>query len=176
MQRMGRVSTRKNKNIYYEARERLNLTREKASELLEIIPPERIERIENEKSVPQPDEILIMAKKYKFPELCNHYCSTQCPIGQQYVPQVKMRDLSQIVLEMLASLNSLQKRKEQLIEITVDGKIAHDELDDFIHIQNELERILATVNMLRLWSEQMIADGKIDVEAYNALKKRSENK
>ena len=44
---MARVSTRENKNIYQLTRENLKLTRETASELLESIPPERIEKIEN---------------------------------------------------------------------------------------------------------------------------------
>lgn len=64
-----------------------------------------------------------MAKKYKCPNLCNYYCANQCPIGREYVPEVKIRDLSQIVLEMLASLNAMNKRKDRLIEITADGAI-----------------------------------------------------
>ena len=165
---MARVSTKENKNIYHKTRESLQLTREAASELLESITPERIEKIENERSLPHPDEVLVMAEKYKQPSLCNFYCANQCPIGQQYVPEVKIKDLSQIVLEMLASLNSMSKQKERLIEITVDGKITGDELEDFIYIQEELERISIAVETLQLWSERMLATGAIDVEQYNA--------
>ena len=167
---MARVSTKENKNIYHKTRESLQLTREAASELLESITPERIEKIENERSFPHPDEVLVMAEKYKQPSLCNFYCANQCPIGQQYVPEVKIKDLSQIVLEMLASLNSMGKQKERLIEITVDGKITGDELEDFIYIQEELERISIAVETLQLWSERMLATGAIDVEQYNAYK------
>ena len=167
---MARVSTKENKNIYHKTRESLQLTREAASELLESITPERIEKIENERSLPHPDEVLVMAEKYKQPSLCNYYCANQCPIGQQYVPEVKIKDLSQIVLEMLASLNSMSKQKERLIEITVDGKITGDELEDFIYIQEELERISIAVETLQLWSERMLATGAIDVEQYNAYK------
>ena len=60
----------RNKNIYQTTREALRLTRETASELLETIPPERIEKIENERSLPHPDEVLTMAEKYKQPDLC----------------------------------------------------------------------------------------------------------
>lgn len=168
---MGRASTKANKNIYQLIREQLGLSRERASELLETIMPERIERIESEKSLPNPDEVLTMAEKYKSPALCNYYCSSQCPIGRQYVPEVKIKDLSQIVLEMLASLNSLGKRRDRLIEITVDGTIDNDELEDFIYIQRELERISITVETLQLWAEQMLAEGKINVEKYNELNK-----
>ena len=62
---MARVSTRENKNIYQLTRENLKLTRETASELLESIPPERIEKIENERSFPHPDEVLTMATDQK---------------------------------------------------------------------------------------------------------------
>ena len=169
---MARVSTKENKNIYHRTRESLQLTREAASELLESITPERIEKIENERSLPHPDEVLVMSEKYKQPSLCNFYCANQCPIGQQYVPEVKIKDLSQIVLEMLASLNAMSKQKERLIEITVDGKITGDELKDFIYIQEELERISIAVETLQLWSERMLATGAIDEEQYNAHKSK----
>lgn len=169
---MARRSTRENKNIYQTTRENLALTREEASELLVTVSPERIEKIENERSLPYPDEVLVMADKYKQPKLCNFYCANQCPIGQQYVPEVKIKDLSQIVLEMLASLNSMQKKKDRLIEITVDGEISGDELEDFIYIQEELERISIAVETLQLWSEQMLATGKIDPALYKAYKEK----
>ena len=71
---------------------------------------------------------------------------------------------------MLASLNSVGKQKERLIEITVDGKISGDEIEDFINIQEELERISIAVETLQLWSERMIATGAIDIEQYKVLK------
>ena len=163
---MGRASTKENKNIYQTTREALRLTRETASELLETIPPERIEKIENERSLPHP------AEKYKQPDLCNYYCANQCPIGQEYVPEVKIKDLSQIVLEMLASLNSMNRRKDRLIEITADGVISDDELEDFIRIREELERISIAVETLQLWSERMLATGAIDAERYEEYERR----
>ena len=167
---MARVSTKENKNIYQLTREGLKLSREAASELLESIPPERIEKIENERSLPHPDEVLVMSDKYKQPSLCNYYCANQCPIGQEYVPEVKIKDLSQIVLETLASLNAMNKKKDRLIEITADGKISSDELEDFIFIQEELERISIAVETLQLWSERMLATGVIDAQQYHAHK------
>ena len=167
---MARASTKENKNIYHKTRESLQLTRESAAELLETLTSERIEKIENEPSLPHPDEILAMAEGYKQPSLCNYYCANQCPIGQQYVPEVKVKDLSQIVLEMLASLNSMNKQKDRLIEITADGKISNDELKDFIFIQEELERISIAVETLQLWSERMMVTGVIDMEQYQKIR------
>ena len=168
---MARKSTRENKNIYQRTREMLELTREEASELLETVSPERIEKIESERSMPHPDEVLLMSDKYKQPTLCNHYCANQCPIGQQYVPEIKVKDLSQIVLETIASLNKMQKQKDRLIEITVDGQISEDELADFVHIQEELEKISVAVETLQLWCEQMLDTGAIDQAQYEAYKK-----
>ena len=165
---MGRASTKSNKNRYQLVREELGLSREKASELLEAVTPERIEKIESGKSLPHPDEVLTMAAKYRRPSLCNYYCSNQCPIGQAYVPEIEMKELSAIVLEMLASLNCVSREKERLIEITADGKIERDEIDDFIRIQEELEKISITVETLQLWAEKMLVNGIIDPDAYRA--------
>ena len=73
---------------------------------------------------------------------------------------------------MVASLNSVSKEKDRLIEITADGAIDADEIKDFVHIQEELEKISVTVETLQLWAEKMIADGSIDMEIYNAYKNR----
>lgn len=156
---MGRKSTKENKNIYQTSREALGLTREAAAEQLQFLSSDRIEKIESEKSLPHPDEILAMADCYKNPSLCNYYCSHECPIGQEYVPEVQMKDLSQITLEMLASLNTLNRDKDRLIEITVDGQISKDELDDFHKIQTQLSQISQAIDSLQLWVQKAIMDG-----------------
>ena len=159
---MARMSTKVNKNIYQTTGENLRLTREAASELLQTIAPERIEKIENERTLPHPDEVLVMAEGYKQPSLCNFYCANQCPIGQQYVPEIKIKDLSQIVLETIASLNSMQRQKERLIEITVDGHIAPEEMKDFEKIQEQLAQIAMAIDSLQLWVQKAVAEGKIE--------------
>ena len=73
---MARKSTKENKNIYQRTREALDLTREEASELLVTMSPERIEKIESERSMPHPDEVLLMSDQYKQPSLCNYYCQS----------------------------------------------------------------------------------------------------
>jgi DNA-binding XRE family transcriptional regulator len=158
---MGRKSTKENKNIYQISREEIGLTRESAAESLEFISSDRIEKIESEKSLPHPEEILAMADCYKNPALCNYYCSHECPIGQEYVPEITFKELSQITLEMLASLNSLEKEKNRLIEITVDGIISEDEKKDFEKIQNQLAQISLAIDSLELWVQKAIMDGRI---------------
>ena len=115
---MGRLSTAENKGPYQLRREELGLSREQASELANGVTVDRIVKIEQGKSLPHPEEIYELSKAYKKPDLCNYYCSKECRIGKEYVPEIRIKDLSQIVLEMLASLNSIGKKQERLIEIT----------------------------------------------------------
>lgn len=136
------------------------MTRAEAAEAL-FISGDRIEKIEYEKSVPYPDEVLTMAECYKNPALCNYYCSHECPIGQKHVPEIKMKDLSQITLEMLAGLNALTKEKERLVEITVDGTITSDEMPDFLRIQEELNKMSLAVEALKLWVDSAVSTGTI---------------
>lgn len=159
---MGRKSTKENKNIYQTSREELGYTRAEAAEKLGFISADRIEKIESEKTLPHPEEILAMADCYKAPSLCNYFCSHECPIGQEYVPEIKAKELSQITLEMLAALNNLAKRKERLVEITVDGEITEDEISDFVVIQEDLDKMSLIIDSLNLWVSNTIAAGKLD--------------
>ena len=170
---MGRASVKENKNIYQLRREELGLTREKAGDLLQGMTAERIEKIENERSFLRPDEALIMADGYKKPSLCNYFCAEECPIGCRYVPRIREDEpLSQIVLEMLNSLNVLQMKRERLVEITVDGRIEGAEVKDFVEIQKELEKLSVTVETLQFWAEQKLADGLIDKAEYERCRKQ----
>lgn len=173
---MGRRSIKEKKNIYQECREAADMTRAEASEAMEFISDSRIEKIESEKSLPHPEEVLAMAKAYKDPSLCNYFCTHECPIGEKYVPEAKNSELSQIILEVLASLNTLERNKDRLIEISADGEISRDEVADFVRIRLALKEIAQAVYSLQLWSDNKVAMGKIDqtllTQAENLLKKQ----
>ena len=158
---MGKKSVRENKTVYQLSREAAGLTRAAASDAMVYVSEDRIEKIEYETSAAHPDEVLAMADCYRDPALCNYYCSHECPIGREYVPEVRMKDLSQITLEMLATLNSLSKEKERLVEITVDGSITGDEMPDFLRIKEQLERMSLADDALQLWVDNAVATGKI---------------
>lgn len=162
---MGKKSVRENKNIYQQSRENRELTREAASDLMQYVSADRIEKIESERSLPHPDEILAMADCYKAPELCNYYCSHECPIGIQHVPEIESKDLATVTLELLSLLNTLDSKKNRLIDISVDGAITEEEYTDFSNILNDLKRLNASISSLTLWIEKTVADGKIDREA-----------
>lgn len=161
---MGRKSNKEDKSVYQEQRERLDLTREKASELIGFISPAKLEKIENGKVAVQPEDVIALAECYKAPELCNYYCSQECPIGQQYVPEVKVKNLAQIAIETLNSLNKMSKEKDRLLEIVEDGQVTPDEYKDFFEIKKTLEKIALSVDTLQLWVDKSIADGHMESE------------
>ena len=169
---MGKKSIRENKNIYQTSREDLELTRDEASELMGFVSSDRIEKIENERSLPHPDEVLEMSKAYKAPHLCNYYCSHECPIGQKFVPEIKEKDLSRIILEMIATLNSIEEEKNRLIEIAADGEITEDEYEDFYRIKSQLSQISLSIDAMQLWVDKTIAEGRIDKELLESNKNR----
>ena len=156
---MGKKSVKENKNTYQLSRENAGLTRQQAAEQMEFVSADRIEKIESERSEPHPEEILAMSRCYKDAALCNYYCSNKCPIGKEYVPQVELKDLTQITLEVLSTLNSLEKEKDRFIEIAADSKITEDEMPDFLTIKKKLEQISLTADSLRLWIDHSIATG-----------------
>lgn len=152
---MGKKSVRENKTAYQQAREAAGLTMDKASEMMGTVSTSRIEKIEGGKSLPYPEEVLAMSACYKAPDLCNYFCSAECAIGQKYVEPVKQKDLANIVLEVVATLNRLDKDKERLIEIAADGTIDDSERVDFDYIKSQLEKVSASVDSLKLWLEKI---------------------
>ena len=157
---MGRASVKKNKNQYQLAREAAGLTREKASEVTGLSITQ-IVRIENDKAFPHPYDILAMAKGYKIPSLCNYFCSNECELGKKYVDNVPLMDLSQVIMGILDSINTLEGRKSCLIRLAADGKITPEECSEFYRVLGELDKISDLTNALKLWCETMVAEGKM---------------
>lgn len=158
------------KNIYVEARKQSNLTQARASEAMQTISEDRLARLETDKISMTPNDVLEMSNAYKRPDLCNYYCIHECPIGKSTLSEIKPQQLSNIILKMIASLNTVEAEKNALIEITSDGQITENELKDFARIQIKLNEISSTVEALKLWVKEMIATGSIDEEEYeNAL-------
>ena len=163
---MGKKSIKENKNIYQITREELGLTRDKASELLEYISSDRIEKIESEKSLPHPDEVLKMSKCYKKPEMCNYYCTHECEIGRETMQIIKPKDLYQVAIQIEHAVNELYRDRERFVGIVEDGKITEDEIEDFKIVQKQLRYISQATNSLNLLIQKMIYDNEISEEAY----------
>lgn len=172
---MGKMSTRANKTIYQICREEAGFSREKASEQMEGISASRIEKIEYETQQPTPYDIVQMADCYKRPDLCNYFCSHRCEIGDRYVPEVEVSELSSIILETIASLNDIQPLTSRLIQIARDGRITDDELPDFAYISSKLDEVSLAVNALNLWVEKTAGENHLNLELLNEEKEKLRN-
>ena len=159
---MGRRSVRKNKNIYQLSRERRGLSREAAADMLSFVSAGRIEKIELGNTLPHPDEVLAMEHVYADAELTNHYCTHECPIGMKYMPEAKLQELPQLTVELLSALNSMEKEKDRLIDISVDGRVNDFERKQFDEILEKLLRLECSIRGMRIWIEHAAATGKLD--------------
>ena len=159
---MPKTTKEKNTNIYTEARVSAGLTREEASEKLVFISSDRLYRIESGERTAHPDEVLAMQKCYKNPLLCNQYCIKECAIGREYQQAIAVKHLPQITLEGVDTINSLERHKDRLIQITSDSSIQPEEMDDFFLIQKELERISEACESLKIWIENKKMLGQIN--------------
>lgn len=63
---------------------------------------------------------------------------------------------------MLATLNRLEQEKNRLIEITADGEISEDEMQDFSKITEECEHISMAIYSLNLWRQKNGLDDKLE--------------
>lgn len=113
---------------------------------------------------------MALSECYKAPKLCNYYCSNECPIGKKYVPEVQVKELSQIAIETLNSLNRINREKDRLLEIIEDGRVTDDEIADFVSIKKTLDKISLSVDTLQLWVDQAIVDGNLDKSVFEEEK------
>ena len=156
---MGRKSTKEIKNKYQLAREEANLSRAATEDASKgLLTESKIEKIESGVQYAQPDDVVIMAKTYNKPDLCNYYCTNECQIGMKYVPQVKtIHDLPQITLSLLSSLNTLEKDKDDIINVASDGRITDEERGVFEEFKSHLSEMSLAIETLKLWAEKEIS-------------------
>ena len=173
---MGKQSTRENKTIYQICREEAGLTRSEASEKMTAVSDSKIEKFEYEIQEPTPYDIIQMADAYRRPDLCNYYCSHKCEIGHRYVPEVEVTDLSNIILETIASLNEINPLTTRLIQIARDGKISDDEIRDFAFISNKLDEISLAIDSLNLWVDKTAGEQGLNIELFREEKEISAKK
>lgn len=117
---------------------------------------DRLVKIENETVKIQPEDVLALSIAYNKPELRNHYCCHQCPIGERDAPKIAFKDnIHEMLVNMTVTLESVNKRKMRLMEILSDGQVDESETSDLDLILEELEKISVTVESIQLWCEKM---------------------
>lgn len=77
---------------------------------------------------------------------------------------MKIADLSNIILETIASLNEINPLTGRLIQIARDGKISDDEMKDFAYISKKLNEISLAIDSLNLWVDKTASEQKLNLE------------
>ena len=113
-----------------------------------------------------------MADCYKRPDLCNYFCSHRCEIGNRYVPEIEISELSNIILETIASLNEINPLTGRLIQIARDGKITDDEIKDFAFISKKLDEVSLAIDALNLWVDKTASENNININLLNTEKEK----
>ena len=158
--------------FYRQKREELGWSRERAAEKLGMS-DDKLERIENEKQLPNAQDVLIMSDIYKSPELCNYFCNRDCEIGQKYVPEVPNDELPGIILNLLNSIYQLEDIEKMLVKVTADNTIKDEEIEDLANAQYTLEQLSILIEALQLCVERKIDNGELSKELYDAAYKKA---
>jgi len=157
---MGTNPTKAKDNIYCRCRksaakynDKLN-SREGAAELLGISVSSLADyELGNTKVVPV-DKVVLMADLYNAPELKNHYCVNECPIGECTMPKLEIAELDRLTLKVLSAFRGVDSIKDKLIDIAADGIITDKEKPELEEILKALDQITIYSQELKLWAEK----------------------
>lgn len=155
---MGTNPTKAASNLYCQCRkaaaiynDKLN-SREGAAEQLGYS-PSTLAGWELGTDRPSPEAVLLMADLYHAPEIRNHYCRNECPLGIN-VQKVELEDLDRISIKALASFRKIAETKDILLDITEDGIISDDEKPELDIVMKNLDEVSAIAQSLKIWIEK----------------------
>ena len=109
--------------------------------------------IESGDKIPGPEDVASMAKVYNAPELCNYYCTKQCPLGKNK-PTLIYEDLNEISVHLMTALHKLQSANDTIYRILEDGKINDYEVRDFLNVIDTLKKLSYSADSLELWGKK----------------------
>lgn len=161
---MGRNPIKENQNPYFRARKqaaewdaRLE-SRERASELIGIAAYTLADyELGNVKRVPA-DKVLIMADLYNAPWLLSNYCKNECPICGFLPLATEEKNICSVTVRLLKALrkDELENMKNQLLEISQDGKIRDDEVEAVRKISEYLDGIAEVISEFKIMSDKAL--------------------
>lgn len=161
---MGTNPTKAADNVYCKARkaaakynDKLN-SREGAAEMLGLSSSAVADYELNITKVVPVDKVVLMADLYGAPELMNHYCATQCPIGCRTVATLEIAQLERLALKVFSALHKAKGIEEDLVDIAADGVISPDERPKLKEIMEALDRISQSAQEMKLWAEKNLEE------------------
>ena len=102
---------------------------------------------------PSPEDVKLMSEVYSAPELCDYYCTHQCPIRAGERPLMH-DNLSEISASLMSAIHFLNNANDRIHSILGDSKVSEDERAEFQRIMNTLEDMAYSASSLQLWAER----------------------
>lgn len=161
---MGREATKAAGNVWYEARieaakwdDRLS-SREGAAEVAGLTKDQIMNSERDWYKFMPVETAMILSETYNAPNLLNHYCLHECPIGKRHSISESVLNIDRVTVKLLRALreDSLADMKDKLLDIAEDGKITADELDDLEDILKALDGLGKTVSELKIIGEKAL--------------------
>ena len=169
---MGRDATKAAGNPWFEARKKAAIcderlySREGAAEMLGMsVSSVADAELGLTKCMPV-DKAVLMADLYKAPQLLNHYCLHECPIGCRHSLSETVVDIDRVTVKLLRNLRveNLEEIKDKLLDISEDGIVSDDEKPELKEVISYLDKLAKTVSELKIIGEIALGGGNVNVE------------
>lgn len=164
---MGRDATKAVGNPWYEARKRAAefddrlYSREGAAERLGMSVSSIADAELGLTKIMPVDKAVLMADMYKAPELLNHYCLNECPIGCRHSISEEVLDVDRITVKLMKnlSLDRLNEMRQKMLDIAYDGVVSDDEKPDLKEVVEYLEETSKTISELKILADKLLNGG-----------------
>lgn len=162
---MGRDAKKARGNPWYEARMRAAKrderfrSREGAGEVLGMSACAIADAELGQAKFMPVEKAYAMAKAYRAPNLLNHYCLYECPIGRHRALSEDTAGIERATVRFLREmkLERLEQAKNNLLDIAEDGAIAPEEMPKMERTIRYLERVSRAISELKLiWDERVL--------------------
>ena len=118
---------------------------------------QRIKSIERGLSAPHADEVVMMAAEYNAPELMNHYCACECPIGRKkMMSECEITQLDRLAIKVLNAIDGAKDAGLIMCHIAEDGKVTADERAKFQEVIGALDKIARAADSAHIWMEKYV--------------------
>lgn len=154
---MGRRATKAADNVWYKARKEASKWNDKlssragAAEELNMS-EDAVKDVELSLNKCMPvDTAVRMADLYNAPNLLNHYCLYECPIGCRQSLSDALLNIDRVTIKLMQSLKEEQVGEvtDTLLDIAADGIISEDEKPDMKKIVDYLDSLAKTISELK---------------------------
>ena len=155
-------------NIYFRCRKEAAkrndalYSREKASELLGC----SVSTLANyelgvTKSVP-PDAVVMMADLYNAPDLLLHYCSNECPIGNNLPIPTGGGGVERAAIKVLKFIEkgTAEIASGKLLKVASDGELTKENKEDIEWLVDYAEEFIKNLGELRLSCHKLLSDNE----------------